>query len=283
MAYARGMDTSEKWTAAVALACRAIEAADEPPPLAELAAGAGMSAYHFHRVFKRVTGVTPKAYAAAHRARRVREALSKRSSVTDALYDAGFNSTGRFYESSGKLLGMTPSAYRDRGVGTHIRFAVGQCTLGSILIAATEKGVCAISLGDDPQALVHELEKRFSRAQLVGADSEFERWVARVVGFVEHPALGLDLPLDIRGTAFQQRVWQALREIPPGSTATYSEIAKRVGAPRAVRAVAGACAANCLAVAIPCHRVVRSDGSLSGYRWGVERKRRLLDRENSTA
>jgi AraC family transcriptional regulator of adaptative response/methylated-DNA-[protein]-cysteine methyltransferase len=179
------------------------------------------------------------------------------------------------------MLGMTPTDYRAGGLHAEIRFAVGECSLGSILVAKTSKGVCAILLGDEPEALVHDLQDRFPRATLLGGDEAFERIVAKVVGFVEAPALGLDLPLDVRGTAFQERVWQALREIPPGSTASYSEIAARVGAPKAGRAVAQACAANPLAVAIPCHRVVRQDGALSGYRWGVERKRTLLKREGA--
>ena len=265
--------------AAVAKACRLIEAAEEMPNLAALAASASMSRFHFHRVFKTVTGVTPKAYAAAHRAQRVREALPHSSTVTEAIYGAGFNSSGRFYAESGQVLGMTPTRFRSGGSGAAIRFAVGECSLGSILVAATDKGVCAILLGDKPEALVRELEDRFPRATLVGGDPGFEQWVAKVVGFVEAPALGLDLPLDVRGTAFQQRVWQALRKIPAGSTATYSQIAQRIGVPKAVRAVAQACAANAIAVAIPCHRVVRNDGALSGYRWGVERKRALLERE----
>ena len=174
---------------------------------------------------------------------------------------------------------MTPTAFRSGGNGVSIRFAVGECWLGSILVAATARGVCAILLGDDPEAMVRDLQDRFPTAQLLGGDTDFEHIVARVVGFVEAPALGLDLPLDVQGTAFQQRVWQALRAIPVGATASYADIAERLGAPNAVRAVAQACAANALAVAIPCHRVMRHDGTLSGYRWGVERKRMLLDRE----
>jgi len=238
-----------------------------------------MSRFHFHRVFKSVTGVTPKAYAAAHRGRRVREALSAAGTVTDAIYGAGFNSNGRFYATSSKVLGMTPTAFRAGGTGASIRFAVGECSLGSVLVAATGKGVCAILLGDDPAALLRDLEHRFPNAELVGGDAGFERVVARVVGFVDAPRRGLDLPLDVRGTAFQQRVWQALQKIPAGQTASYSDIARRIGRPAAVRAVAQACAANALAVAIPCHRVVRLDGGLSGYRWGIDRKRALLDRE----
>jgi AraC family transcriptional regulator, regulatory protein of adaptative response / methylated-DNA-[protein]-cysteine methyltransferase len=238
-----------------------------------------MSSYYFHRVFKAHTGLTPKAYAAAHHARRIRAKLGRSNTVTDAIYDAGYSSNSRFYEKSDEVLGMTPTSYRAGGADTEIRFAIGACSLGSILVASSERGVCAILLGDDPDALVHELQDRFPRSNLIGGDSEFEQLVAKVVGFIEAPAIGLDLPLDIRGTAFQQRVWQALRKIPAGSTASYTEIAKRIGSPKSVRAVSQACAANTLAVAIPCHRVVRNDGALSGYRWGVERKRALLKRE----
>jgi AraC family transcriptional regulator, regulatory protein of adaptative response / methylated-DNA-[protein]-cysteine methyltransferase len=267
--------------AAVAAACRAIEEeeAQEMPSLDELAQTAGMSRYHFHRVFKAITGVTPKAYATAHRAQRVRDELSQTDTVTEAIYGAGFHSNGRFYATSSEVLGMTPTVFRSGGIGASIRFAVGECSLGSILVAATDKGVCAILFGDDPDALVRDLQDRFPKAQLIGGDTDFEHVVATVVGFAEAPARGLDLPLDVRGTAFQQRVWQALREIPAGSTASYTDIARRIGAPNAVRGVAQACASNALAVAIPCHRVVRQDGTLSGYRWGVERKRALLERE----
>jgi len=263
----------------VATACRLIAEAEEPPSLAALAEAAGMSRFHFHRVFKAATGVTPKAFAAAQRAERVRKELRDGTSVTDAIYGAGFNSSGRFYETYARLLGMKPKSFRAGGRGASIRFAVGQCSLGSILVAATEVGVAAIFFGDEPEALVRELEDRFPHAELLGGDKKFERLVAAVVGFVEAPALGLSLPLDVRGTAFQERVWRCLREIPPGTTASYGEIARRIGQPRAVRAVARACAANTIAVAIPCHRVVRNDGMPSGYRWGIARKEALLARE----
>ncbi len=272
-----GLDV--KHAAAVAKACRLIETADELPDLASLAHAAGMSPFHFHRVFKKATGVTPKAYAAAHRTQRVRENLAQSDTVTAAIYDAGFNSAGRFYASSSAVLGMTPTRFRTGGSGAEIRFAVGACSLGAVLVAATDKGICAISLGDDPDALVRELQDVFPKAKLLGGDRDFEQWMAQVVGFVEAPAIGLDLPLDVRGTAFQQRVWQALRKIPAGSTVSYTELAQRIGAPTAARAVAHACASNTIAVAIPCHRVVRTDGALSGYRWGVARKRELLARE----
>ena len=265
--------------AAIAKACRLIETAHEIPDLQTLADTAGMSRFHFHRLFKAATGVTPKAYAAAHRTRRVREDLAKNHTVTEAIYGAGFNSAGRFYANSSAVLGMTPTRFRAGGSGAAIRFAVGECSLGSILVAATGKGICAVSLGDDPERLLRELQDRFPKADLIGGDRGFEQWVAKVVGFVEAPEIGLDLPLDVRGTAFQQRVWKALREIPVGSTTTYTEIAHRIGAPNSVRAVARAIASNAIAVAIPCHRVIRTDGSLSGYRWGVARKRALIERE----
>jgi AraC family transcriptional regulator, regulatory protein of adaptative response / methylated-DNA-[protein]-cysteine methyltransferase len=275
----RGPHLAAEHAAAIAKACRTIESAEETLTLDALAKAAGMSAFHFHRIFKKITGVTPKAYAAAHRSQRVREHLARHGTVTDAIYDAGFNSSGRFYARSTDMLGMKPTSYKNGGIGETIRFAVGECSLGSILVAASERGVCAIFLGDDPESLARELQDRFRKAQLVGGDADFEKLVAKVVGFVEAPGLGLDLPLDVRGTAFQQRVWRALREIPAGSTASYAEIASRLGTPKAVRAVASACAANAIAVAIPCHRVVRTDGALCGYRWGVERKRELLKRE----
>jgi AraC family transcriptional regulator of adaptative response/methylated-DNA-[protein]-cysteine methyltransferase len=238
-----------------------------------------MSPGYFHRVFKAITGVTPKAYTAAFRAGRVRDHLTKATSVTNAIYDSGFNSTGRFYEQSAGMLGMTPQRFRAGGANEELRFAVAQSSLGAVLVASSAKGVASILLGDDPEALVRSLQDQFPRATLIGGDKEYESLVAKVIGFIEAPGIGLNLPLDVRGTAFQQRVWRALREIPVGTTMSYQEIAKKIGAPRAVRAVAGACAANALALAIPCHRVVRSDGALSGYRWGVERKRALLERE----
>lgn len=267
----------------VTQACRILEA-EGATPLSALAARVGLSSSHLHRIFKQATGLTPKAYAAAQREQRVRSALGPATdSVTEAIYEAGYQSSSRFYEKSAQVLGMTPTRYRAGGAALHIRFAVGQCSLGAILVAHSGQGLCAILLGDDPDALVRDLQDRFAQAQLLGGDADYEALVAQVVAFVEAPGLGLALPLDVQGTAFQQRVWQALRSIPPGQTASYAEIAARIGAPAATRAVAQACGANALAVAIPCHRVVRSDGALSGYRWGVERKRALLQREADAA
>jgi AraC family transcriptional regulator of adaptative response/methylated-DNA-[protein]-cysteine methyltransferase len=268
---------------AVARACNLIETAEEMPNLDDLARTAKLSRFHFHRVFKAATGLTPKAYAGARRAERMREGLASAGSVTEAIYDAGYNASSRFYEESARELGMTPRAFKDGGRGAKIRFAIGQCSLGAILVAATGTGVSAILIGDDPERLARDLQDQFPKAELVGADAAFEATVARVVGLIEGEAPSLGLPLDIRGTAFQRRVWDELSRIPSGETRTYAEIAAAIGRPEAVRAVAGACASNRLAVAIPCHRVVRRDGSLSGYRWGVERKRELIERERARA
>ncbi len=265
--------------AVVAALCRLLESSEEVPSLEALAAHVGLSTFHTHRVFKASTGVTPRAYAAAHRAERVRRQLEGDGSITDAIYGAGYNSSARFYAESTARLGMTPTEYRAGGAALPIRFAIGPCSLGSCLVAATARGVCAILLGDDPEALIRDLERRFGGATLQGGDAEFEALVGRVLALVERPGAGAELPLDIRGTAFQQRVWAALTKIPAGTTTSYAALAASLGAPGSARAVAQACAANALAVAIPCHRVVRTDGGLSGYRWGIERKRALLDRE----
>ncbi|CAM3716940.1 bifunctional DNA-binding transcriptional regulator/O6-methylguanine-DNA methyltransferase Ada [Rahnella bruchi] len=263
----------------VTQACRLLEQSADMLTLNQLAAEVGISAYHFHRLFKAQTGVTPKEYQQAQRARRVREKLTESSTVTEAIHAAGYPSDGRFYETSAATLGMTPQNFRCGGRDVRVWFAIGNSSFGDLLVAESQRGICAILLGDDPEKLISELQNSFPQAELLGGDPEFEQRIATVVGFVEAPHIGLDLPLDIRGTAFQQRVWQALRDIPPGNTASYAEIASKIGSPKSVRAVAGACAANLLAVAIPCHRVVKTGGNISGYRWGVERKRSLLARE----
>lgn len=279
------LDQRQGHQAKVAAACRRIETADEELRLDDLAKEAGLSPHYFHRVFRSIVGVTPKAYAVAQRQKRIREQLSRSKTVTAAIHEAGFNSSGRSYSDSTHVLGMTPTAFRAGGKNAEIRFAVGECSLGAILVAASAKGVCAIFLGDDPEGLVRELQDRFPRANLIGGDHDFEELTAKVVGFVEAPETGWDLPLDVRGTAFQHRVWQALREIPAGQTLSYADVAKRIGSPKAVRAVGSACGANPVAVAIPCHRVVRTDGSSSarGYHWGIDRKRALLAREAKAA
>ena len=276
-----GLSVDAENAALVAKACRLIENSEEEPTLKDLASAIELSPSHFHRLFKATAGLTPKDYANAHRGTRIREGLMTSNSVTEAIYGAGFNSSGRFYEKSADVLGMTPTHYRSGGVNEEIRFAVGECSLGALLVASSRKGVASILLGDDPDELVRDLQDRFPKAQLIGADKDYEALIARAIGFVEAPGLGLDLPLDVRGTAFQQRVWRALQEIPVGQTVSYAEIARCINAPGAARGVAAACAANKIAVAIPCHRVVRTDGSLSGYAWGVERKQALLDREKS--
>ena len=273
---------AQREAALVAAACRTMADAEEPPALDQLAAAAGLSPFHFHRLFRRIAGITPKAYADAERARRVQFGLRSGGSVTEAIYQAGFNSSGRFYEAAPGLLGMAPSAYRAGAPGEVIRHAVGRSSLGAVLVAATARGVCAILLGDDAAALAADLHARFPKARHQAADPAFDGWVSQVVAHVDAPGgAALALPLDIRGTAFQRRVWEALRAIPPGDTASYAEVAARLGSPKAVRAVAGACAANRLAVAIPCHRVVASGGALGGYRWGVGRKRALLEKESA--
>ena len=260
----------EQLHAALAVAaCRTIEAAETVPSLAALAKRAGLSPHHFHRVFKAATGLTPRDYAVAHRAKRMRDGLVETTRVTDAIYDAGFGSGSRFYEQSDAILGMSPTRYRDGGADAVIRFAVGETFLGPILVAASDKGVCAILMGDDAAQLVRDLQDRFPKARLIGGGTRISRrWWRKSSASWRCRDLGSTCRSTSGGTAFQQRVWQALTALPAGTTASYTDIARAIGLPKAVRAVAGACAANALAVAIPCHRVVRTDGALSGYRWG---------------
>lgn len=280
----KGLSQAQRHSALIAAACRQIEAAEEMPNLEALAQAAGMSRFHFHRIFKSITGVTPKAYATTRLGARMRQELQQAPSVTQALYSAGYNTSSRFYAQADQQLGMSPSTYRKGGDGMTVRFAIGESSLGAVLVAASDKGICAILLGDDPDALLRELQDQLPRAHLVGAEQAFEATVARVIGLIDVPGStpGADLPLDVRGTAFQRQVWEVLRKIPAGTTMSYAEIAQAIGSPRAVRAVGRACASNPLAVAIPCHRVVRTDGDLSGYRWGIERKRELLARERAS-
>jgi AraC family transcriptional regulator of adaptative response/methylated-DNA-[protein]-cysteine methyltransferase len=266
-------------TDAIVHACSMIETADTPPTLAELAQAVGLSPFHFQRLFKATVGITPKQYAITHRLQRMQGRLQQDATVTEAVYNAGFVSSSRFYEASQEALGMKPSTYRGGAEGQQINVAVAQSSLGWVLVAATGNGICAITFGDDPTQMVAELRGRFPRAEIRENDPDFAGWVSQVVGFIETPEQGLDLPLDIQGTAFQRRVWAALREIAPGTTASYGEIASRIGNPKASRAVAQACGSNKIAVAIPCHRVVGSNDDLGGYHWGIERKQALLERE----
>ncbi|WP_296434671.1 MULTISPECIES: bifunctional DNA-binding transcriptional regulator/O6-methylguanine-DNA methyltransferase Ada [unclassified Rhizobium] len=270
-------------TALVADACRLIDAGDSSPTVAALAHALGISEGHFHRIFRKCTGMTPRAYKQEKRATLLRDGLKPGKTITSTFYDAGYGSSGRFYAVSNKALGMVPTDYRAGGRRERIRFAVGQTSLGSILVASSDKGVVAILLGDDPAALLVDLQERFSKADLVGGDAEYERVVARVVGMVEAPQVGLDLPIDLRGTAFQRRVWLALQEVPPGSTVSYEELARRIGKWKGGKTVASACASNPLAVAIPCHRVTKNDGTFFRYTWGLERKNELLRREGVAA
>jgi len=265
---------------AVARACEIVASEDRAPTLTELADAVGLSPSYFHRKFKAITGVTPKQYILESRAARVREGIRQANTITDAIYDAGYASSSRFYDTASSSLGMRPGEYRRGGVGVTISYAITDSYLGWVLVATTELGICRIDIDASAEALRERLVGSFAKAQLLEGESTFQETVARVVACLEQPRLGLRLPLDVRGTAFQRRVWAALQEIPAGSTASYSEVAGWIGQPKAARAVARACAGNQIAVAVPCHRVVRSDGGLGGYRWGVARKRELLARES---
>ena len=276
-----GESLAQTHVALVTKACALLDSTAAAVPLATLAARAKLSPYHFHRLFKRVTGVTPREFADARRRARLDGALRKQVRITDAIYDAGFGSAGHFYGNAGSALGMTPRQYRSGGENMDIQYAVSRCSLGHVLVARSTRGVCAILLGDDAGTLVRDLEGRFPRARLVMGRRALDASLRSVVGHLDAPQSALDLPLDVRGTAFQQRVWRALRDIAPGTTRTYTDIARALDQPTAARAVAAACAANPLALAVPCHRVVRGDGSLAGYRWGVDRKKELLRREAS--
>jgi AraC family transcriptional regulator of adaptative response/methylated-DNA-[protein]-cysteine methyltransferase len=275
----RGLTASAANTILVEQACRTIESAETEPSLAILAAAAQLSPSHFQRLFTAITGLSPKSYAAAQRAARLRDSLATSETVTEAIYASGFNSTGRFYENAQTILGMSPAAYRAGAPQETFRIATRATSLGTLLIALSATGIAAILLGDDAETLKNDLQVRFPKATLAPAGPDAAAQLAKIIALIETPKAGLDLPLDIRGTAFQQRVWQALRAIPPGATTTYAQIAQKIGAPAATRAVANACAANKLAVAIPCHRVIRTDGGLASYRWGPARKRALLARE----
>lgn len=279
----RGPDRVDPAVEAVTRACRMIDEAEQPPSLQELGDAVGLSRYHLQRTFRRIVGVTPKQYANERRLDRMRALLREGMSVTEAIYGAGFESSSRFYEGSTAALGMRPSQYRKGGEGVTMRYATTRCDLGWVLVAATERGICWIGFDDSAEPLGERLAEAFPRAERLPGDPTLGEMVAEVVRFIERPERGLSLPLDIQGTAFQRRVWAALQDIPVGSTETYGQVAARIGKPTAARAVARACATNKIAVAIPCHRVVQSDGGLGGYRWGIERKRALLDHERGAS
>jgi AraC family transcriptional regulator of adaptative response/methylated-DNA-[protein]-cysteine methyltransferase len=264
----------------VAAACRVIDEAEETPSLEEIGGAVGISPFHLHRIFKRVTGLTPRGYAAARKAERVKDSLAGGQSVTAAIYAAGYGSSSRFYETAHSRLGMKPKTYASGGTHERIRFALAHSSLGDVIVAATDAGICDLRFGDDPEELVGEVRARFHEADLVEGDAGFQTIIQTIVAHIENPgAEATTLPLDVRGTLFQQRVWEALRDIEPGETLSYAEVAEKIGQPTATRAVAQACAANRIAVLIPCHRVVKSDRTTGGYRWGAARKQLLLDRE----
>ncbi len=279
----RGSSLPEQQKDMIIALCREIaaRAGGKPLSLDTMARRAKLSRWHFLRAFKSVTGVTPKAYQDAVRADAVRDHLRSSKTITQAAYDAGYETTSAFYDDTQRILGMTPQTYRKHGQGETIHFALGSCSLGEVLVAMSDKGICAILLGNDAQSLLDELQERFNGATLIGGARQFETHVAQIIGLIDNPTQKHDLPLDIRGTAFQRRVWDALRKIRPGTTLSYSELAQILGAPKSVRAVASACAANAIAIVIPCHRVVRVNGDLAGYRWGIERKRQLLTTEKA--
>ena len=258
-----------------------LESSEIPVRLSELAANAELSPYHFHRLFRRHVGMTPQQYGAACRLRRFGQAVREEATVTAAIYEAGYSSSSRFYEASSGALGMTPSALRRGGQGLQMRAAIRSCSLGLVLVAATDRGVCLVAFEDRRDVLERELRARFPRATVLPSDAGLDGLAAQMVKLIDGAGVAADIPLDLLGTAFQQKVWRALREVPRGTTVTYSELARRIGAPAAVRAVGTACGANPVAVAVPCHRALRGDGGLGGYRWGLQRKRALLDRERS--
>jgi AraC family transcriptional regulator, regulatory protein of adaptative response / methylated-DNA-[protein]-cysteine methyltransferase len=259
--------------------CRKIENSDKTIKLDTLAREAGLSSFHFHRLFKKIVGVTPKMYSSNHQSLRFREKLKSSKSITDAIFDAGYSSTSGAYSSKGDLLAMKPKEYRAGGRGVTIQYGVAECILGWVIVAATDRGICGIEFGDDVTVLVPQLQKRFPEAVLKEAGPGFKHVIEDVVQFVKVPTASFNLPLDIQGTVFQQKVWTILREIEPGKTMSYTEVAEKVGNPKAVRAVATACASNKIAVVIPCHRVISKAGKISGYRWGVTRKNDLLENE----
>jgi AraC family transcriptional regulator, regulatory protein of adaptative response / methylated-DNA-[protein]-cysteine methyltransferase len=278
-----GVSPDAALRAMVARACARIDASEGRVSLEHLASAAGMSRFHFQRVFKRLAGMTPFEYGQARRVTRLKRELGERQSIVGSIFGAGFGSSSRVYEQLDTTLGMTPGQYRRGGAGLEITWSIAPCSLGQLLVATTARGVCAVEFGQHESELTRRLASRFPNAVLTPAGQGASRLIARIASIVEEPTRGArtPIPLDVRGTAFQRRVWKALEQIPAGATRSYGQVAAAVGAPAAARAVARACAANPVAVLIPCHRVVRGDGTAGGYRWGVDRKRTLLARERS--
>jgi AraC family transcriptional regulator, regulatory protein of adaptative response / methylated-DNA-[protein]-cysteine methyltransferase len=251
--------------------------------LGSLARQVGSSPAQLRRAFRGVTGISPKEFEQAFRLTRFKKMLRDGSSVTDALYACGYGSSSRLYEKTNAHLGMTPASYRKGGAGMQIGYTVANTTLGKVLVAATQRGVSAVYLGENERTLVEELRKEYAKAEIVRADNGNESWLREIIGRIEGNAPSAELPLDVQATAFQRRVWQVLQKIPRGATRTYTQVAKSLGEPRSVRAVARACATNPVSIVVPCHRVIRTDGKLAGYRWGLSRKEKLLERESARA
>ncbi len=279
----RPADESDRHSELVRRACEILENSEQAPDLKTLAADLGVSPYHFHRVFRKKLGVTPLEYLESLRTQRLQASLPQSASVAEAIYASGYGSGSRVYADASQRLGMTPGKYRRGGEGELIRYGIVPSRLGLLLVAGTARGVCTIAFADEDEELEDLLKERFPKATLEPVDTQLDAWIRKTVAYVDRPQASLEIPIDVRGTAFQQRVWKALRDIPFGETASYTDIAEQIGQPTGARAVAGACAANRIALAIPCHRVVRSDGSVSGYRWGVERKRVLLEAERAAS
>lgn len=260
-------------------ACRIIEESETSIKLDALATQVNLSPYHFHRLFKNIVGITPKQYASRHQSQRFQTKIKTSPSITDAIYSSGYGSSGSAYDKKRDQLAMKPTVYRKGAEGVTITYGLTQCFLGWVIVAATDRGICAIEFGDDSETLPEQIQARFPNAQLNKADIGFKKLIKEVVDFIESPKDTFQVPLDIQGTAFQQKVWEVLRQIQPGETMSYTDVAERIGKPNAVRAVASACASNKLAVVIPCHRVISKSGKTGGYRWGTERKQRLLASE----
>ncbi len=271
---------AERQAKAVQAAVDIIKAAEVPPKLADLASAVGLSQHHFHRLFKAQLGVTPKQYADALKADRLKTSLVSGNRVTDAVYDAGYSAPSRMYEQATARLGMSPQQVKGKASGQELRYVITTCWLGRVIVAATEKGICAIQFGETDERLIEGVREVYPNAELTVAEagSDYEAWVEDTLRFIEAPLTAPTMPLDVRGTAFQEQVWRALMTIPPGEKLSYSEVAEKIGKPKSIRAVANACGANRLAIVIPCHRVIGKSGS-GGYRWGVERKEKILERE----